>query len=347
MIDLRSDTLTMPDAEMLKSILDAPLGDDGRLDVYGRGEDPTINKLEDISACLVGKEAALLCPSGTMGNQIAIYTCCDYGDKILVDSIQHLYKSEKTAFLKKYGNMQTVFYKFDDQVMPDVNDIENRLKENPDIKLLCIENTHNFTGGTCTNLQRLEEISYLAKKYHIHLHMDGARLFNAVTYLKTTAEELCKYVDSVMFCVSKGLGAPVGSLLCGSQDFIKKAKEVRKLLGGNLRQGGIIAAPAIYALENNILRLQEDHDNCAICADGLRNLKKLKLCTPIQTNILVIDLAGLQITPKEFCELAENRGLLIKPVLDTCVRLVFYKGITCVDAKKAAKIILEIDQEIN
>ena len=344
-IDLRSDTLTLPTQPMLATILTAELGDDGRLDANGRGEDKTINKLEDMAAAITGKEAALFCCSGTLGNQAALFTYCRPHDIVLVDELQHLYGSEKTAFDSRFGQMQPLFYKFDADFMPDLSDLEDKLKNN-NISLLCLENSHNFTGGTCVNLERLAAIRKLADKYQVPIHMDGARLFNAAAYLKVSAKDICKYVDSVMFCVSKGLGAPVGSLLCSTKSFIDKAKETRKLLGGALRQGGIAAAPAIYALEHNIERLSEDNANAVLCASLLTNLKKIKVQTSVQTNIVMLDLADAGITPVDFCAKAKDLGLLIRPILKTSVRLVFYNAITADDAIAAADIIKKLDNEL-
>lgn len=343
MIDLRSDTLTMPDEEMLKSILSAPLGDDGRLGPDGRGEDATINRLEDMAAEITGKEAALLCCSGTMGNQVALMTWCNPGDKVIIDELQHLYRSEKTAFDERFTRLRPVFYHLDKDCMPDPEELEPLMKEGA--SLLCVENTHNFTGGTCTTPERMAEIRTLADRWHVPVHMDGARLFNAAAFLGVPVKELCQYADSVMFCVSKGLAAPVGSLLCGSREFIRKAKGVRKLLGGALRQGGIIAAPAIYALEHNVDRLKEDNENAAICAAHMAGLKNIHLQDHVQTNILMLDLKDAALSPEAFCERAKEEGLLIRPILDTSVRLVFYKGITREDVVKAAEIVCRLDEE--
>ena len=344
-IDLRSDTLTLPTQPMLATILTAELGDDGRLDANGRGEDKTINKLEDMAAAIAGKEAALFCCSGTLGNQAALFTYCRPHDLVLVDELQHLYGSEKTAFDSRFGQMEPLFYKFDADFMPNLTDLEEKLKNN-NVSLLCLENSHNFTGGTCVNLDRLAAIRKLADKYQVPIHMDGARLFKAAANLQVPAKEICKYVDSVMFCVSKGLGAPVGSLLCSTKSFIDKAKETRKLLGGALRQGGIAAAPAIYALEHNIERLAEDNANAVLCASLLTNLKKIKVQASVQTNIVMLDLADAGITPVDFCAKAKELGLLIRPILKTSVRLVFYNAITADDAAEAAQVIKKLDNEL-
>ncbi|MDY3869005.1 MAG: threonine aldolase family protein [Pyramidobacter sp.] len=338
MIDLRSDTLTLPDAAMLQSILTAPLGDDGRLDAEGRGEDATVNRLEDMAAQVTGKEAALLCASGTMGNHSALLTWCRPGDTLLIDELQHLDRSEKAAFDPRIGQMKKVTYTHDADAMPDLADIERKLDENP-VKLLCLENTHNYLGGMCIDAPRMAEIHELAARRGVPVHMDGARLFNAAAYLGVDVKELTRHVESVMFCVSKGLGAPVGSILCGSREFIREAKNTRKLLGGAMRQAGIIAAPAIYALEHNVERLKEDNENAQLCASLLRGLNKIKVQERVQTNILMLDVADAGVTPQEFCERAKAAGLLIRPIIGTSVRLVFYKGISRVDAENAAAII--------
>ncbi len=345
MIDLRSDTLTIPDKPMLETILSAHLGDDGRLDENGRGEDRTINDLEDYGAALAGKEAGLLCCSGTMGNSTALLTHCGQGDQVLVDALHHMYRSEKMAFSPRFGQLQAVFFNYDARDMPDTGSMKKQLASHK-IKLICIENTHNFRGGACTDIKRLKMIRALADTYHVPVHMDGARLFNASVHLQVAPSELCRYVDSVQFCFSKGLAAPVGSLLCGTEKFIKKAKTTRRMLGGALRQGGIIAAPAKYALLHNINRLKEDNKNAQLCRSLLNSLKLIIPQPSVQTNILMLDLSHWNGEPETFCHMAEKKGLLIKPVLDHCVRLVFYKGITGENAVEAAQIIRNLDTEL-
>ena len=345
MIDLRSDTLTLPDEPMLRTVLTAPMGDDGRLDAEGRGEDATVNRLEDMAAELTGKEAGLLCASGSMGNQAAVLTWCRPGDVVLINEQQHLSHSEKTAFDPRFGQLKSVTYRHDASEQPDLATMEEALKNNP-VKLLYVENSHNYSGGMCITVERMAAIRALADKYRVPVHMDGARLFNAAEYLGTTAKELSKYVDSLMFCVSKGLGAPVGSIVCGTKKFIKEAKETRKLLGGAMRQAGIIAAPAIYALEHNIGRLKEDRENAQLCASLLKDLKKTRVQPVVQTNIMMVDTAGSGVTPAEFCDRAKAKGLLIRPIIGSWVRLVFYKGITRDDAVKAAEIIRAVDAEL-
>jgi threonine aldolase len=345
MIDLRSDTLTLPDEEMLKTILSAKLGDDGRVDKNGRGEDLTINELEDLAALLTGKDEAVLFPSGTAANTAAVLAYCSPGDKVLVDEMQHIYLSEKVVFEKSIGQLIPITYKLNERNTPDIDNLRN-LMQQYDIMLLCVENTHNFTGGTCISLEELEKIHSIAEEFNIPIHMDGARLFNAAVSLAVDAKDICKYVDSVMFCISKGLGAPVGSLLCGSKDFVKKARARRKLLGGNMRQAGIIAAPGIYALQHNIGRLKEDNENARYVADNLRDLKKVKVQENVQSNIVMLDTCETGFTAEEYCTIAKEKGLWIRPVLGSKVRLVFYKGISREDAVRAVKIIKDIDNSL-
>ena len=345
MIDLRSDTLTLPDREMLATILDAELGDDGRTHALQRGEDATINALEDLAAKITGKEASVLFPTGTLGNTAAVLAYCQPGDKVLVDEQQHLYLSEKVLFDSSVGQLQAVTYRHDEHGEPILADIEAGLVSG-DIRLLCIENTHNFASGACISVEKMKAIYELAGRYHVPVHMDGARIFNAAIALETTVQELCQYADSVMFCLSKGLGAPVGSLVCGNQDYILQVRAKRKLLGGVMRQGGIIAAPGMYALQHNIDRLVEDHKNTKCTAELIQGLKHTHIIGQAMTNILVLDVNNLGVTPDEYCKLAEAKGLLIKPVMSDKVRLVFYKGITKHDAIAAAQIICELDEEI-
>lgn len=347
MIDLRSDTLTMPDEAMLSTILTAKLGDDGRTDARGRGEDVTVNQLEDQAAHLTHKEAAILMPTGTFGNTVAVMTHARAGAHILVEEEQHILLTEKFVFEENFGRLQPVCYHLDQDHMPDPEEIDRLLSESG-ASLLCLENSHNFSGGYCIDLDRMAQIRKVADRHGVPIHLDGARLFHAAAYLKTTVDQICQYVDSVMFCVSKGLGAPVGSLLCGTEDFCQKARVNRKLFGGVMRQAGIIAAPAIYALDHNVERLQEDIDHAQLVHQRLKGkLHKVKLQEKVETNILMLDLTEAGIRANDFCKRAKDRGLWIRPIrTDYCVRLVFYKGISKEDAEKTAEILLQLDQEL-
>lgn len=342
MVDLRSDTLSMPDRNMLETILEAKLGDDGRTDSRGRGEDLAVNQLEDLAARITGMEAAVLFPSGTQGNTAAILARCNPHDRVMVDEMQHIYLSEKVVFDPSLGQLEPVTYKLDENHFPDLKDMKG-IMEKGGIQLLCIENTHNFSGGTCVTPEHMAAVYRLAKEYDIPVHLDGARMFNAAVALGTEAANLCRYTDSVMFCISKGLGAPVGSLVCGTEALIRKVREKRKLLGGSMRQAGIIAAPGIYALNHNIARMSEDHANAAYAAEQLKGLTHTKIAGTVTSNIIVLDVNGLGLSPEEYCRKAAQRGLLIKPVLKDKVRLVFYMNISREDTMRAVEIIRELD----
>ena len=260
----------------------------------------------------------------------------------MVDEMQHIYLSEKVVFDPSIGQLEPVTYKLDQDNLPDPDDMR-RILESQEIALLCIENTHNFSGGTCVPLERMKAIHELAKEFGVPVHMDGARMFNAVAALGVEAREMCKYVDSVMFCISKGLGAPIGSLVCCSEEFSRKVRDKRKLLGGAMRQAGVIAAPGMYALKHNIERLAEDNANAAYAAEQLKDLKNTKVYGKVMSNIIVLDTNGLGLTPGEYCSKAAEKGLLIKPLLKDKVRLVFYKDISREDTEKAVAIIRKLD----
>lgn len=346
MIDLRSDTLTLPSREMLETILYAKLGDDGRAGTNGRGEDETVNELEDLAAELTGKEAALLTPTGTMGNTLAILTMCDPEDPVLVDEAQHVLITEKILFDEKYGRLKPIVYKLNKQMTPHIGMMDKLLRESG-AKLICIENTHNFAGGYYIPVEVMREIRLVADRHDAKIHLDGARVFHAAAGLKVAVKEITQYADSVMFSISKGLGAPVGSLVCGTREMIVKARELRKLIGGGMRQAAIIAAPGIYALQNNVERLYKDIENAQYVFQKLNGkLTKLVMQGEVQTNILKLRLTNTKVSPMEFCRLASEKGLVIGPVADDSVRLVFYKGIDTSAAEKAADIILALDKMI-
>lgn len=345
MIDLRSDTVTLPSREMLLQILDAPLGDSGRLDESGRGGDPTVNALEDAAAALTGKERAILLPSGTMGNHVAMLTYCRPGDVVLMDAGQHIYRTEKATCDPRFGQIRPIFYHLTEDGYPDTEEIAAILKrESP--KLLCIENTHNGAGGTCIPLPVLAELRRLADLAGIPIHMDGARLFNAVVATQHDAKEICGCADSVMFCISKGLGAPVGSLLCGTKDFILEASATRKLLGGNMRQAGVIAAAGQYALDHNIPSLAEDHRRAKMARDALAALKNIHVPSTVQTNILILDIADTGLDVDRFVQRAKEMGVWLSKSTDTHARMVFYRGITDEQVSQAIEIIRRLDSSL-
>lgn len=345
MIDLRSDTLTLPNDDMIETIKFANFGDSSRLNEDGRGEDATVNELEDFAAKLTGMERSLLFPSGTLANTVAILTYCNPGDQVLLDNMQHVYLSEKVVFDKSLGQLEPLFYSLDSKKKPDLQSIKEQLDQHK-VKLICIENSHNFAGGICLNIDDLKQISLIAKAYNVPIHMDGARLFNASSSISKDAMEVCKYVDSVMFCLSKGLGAPMGSMLCSTNAFIEKAIEKKKILGGNMRQAGVIAAPGLYALQNNLLQLQNDNSKAKVMHEKLKTLKTIIPPDYVHSNIVMLDVSNASVTPKAVCKLAEEKGLLIRPILEKYVRLVIYNDIDLEQVQKAAMIILEIDKVI-
>jgi len=271
MIDLRSDTVTKPTKAMRKVMAEAEVGDD----VWG--DDPTVNRLEALAAELTGKEAALYVSSGTQSNLVGILSHCQRGEEYIVGQVAHTYKYEGGG-AAVLGSIQPQPIEVERNGTLPLEKISAVIK--PDdfhfaiTRLLCLENT---IGGQILPMNYIKEASSLAKNRGLNNHLDGARLFNAVVKLGCNAKDITKYFDSVSICLSKGLGAPVGSVLCGSKDFIKSARRWRKMLGGGMRQAGVIAAAGIYALDNNIERLAEDHENAALLGEGLAEIEELEV----------------------------------------------------------------------
>ncbi|MEO8457126.1 MAG: low-specificity L-threonine aldolase [Chloroflexota bacterium] len=282
-IDLRSDTVTLPSPEMRKAIAAAEVGDD----VFA--EDPTVNRLQEMAAEMLGKEAGLLVSSGTQGNLIAQMTHCPRGAEVIIGEGSHIIEHEGGgAWLVGGLGLHTV--PIDSKGRLDLAAVRATIRPDnehyPRTGLICVENTHNRAGGTVQNEEDLAAVRELADKHKLPVHMDGARIFNAAVKLGVPASNLTAYADSVTFCLSKGLGAPIGSVLCGSRDFIHEAHRMRKVLGGGTRQAGFIAAAGIYALENMIDRLAEDHDNAQRAAAGLAEMPGVTLAPPPETNLL-------------------------------------------------------------
>ena len=286
MIDLRSDTVTKPTQEMLDAMLSARVGDD----VFG--DDPTVNQLQKMVSDMFGMESAIFCPSGTMTNQIAIKTHTNPGDELICDKLSHIYIYEGGGIARNSGVSTKLLN--GDKGRFVASDISNNI--NPDdehfpiTSLVSIENTCNKGGGSVWNFEIIKEIAELCKKRNLKLHLDGARLFNALTETKETPTDYGKIFDSISICLSKGLGAPIGSLLLGSSEFIKKARRVRKVFGGGMRQVGYLAAAGIYALENNINCLKDDHKHAKIVEDTLQKLPYIKSIYPVETNLIVFEL---------------------------------------------------------
>jgi threonine aldolase len=286
MLDFRSDTVTHPSDAMRDAMRDAEVGDD----VYG--EDPTVNELETRAADVVGTEAALYVPSGTMGNQVAARTHTHRGQEVLVERESHIYKWELGG-LAQHAGLQARTVAGDDRGVVTPEQVHEGYVEadshRPGTGLLCLENTHNSKGGSAIAPDAVAAAADAAHERDVPVHLDGARLFNAAAALDVPASDIVEPVDSVMFCLSKGLGAPVGSMLAGTETFVEDARRVRKLFGGGMRQAGVVAAPGLLALENRD-RLHEDHANARQLAGGLAEYDDLRVQEP-ETNIVIVELA--------------------------------------------------------
>jgi threonine aldolase len=338
-IDLRSDTVTKPSAGMREAIYNAEVGDD----VYG--EDPTVNKLQERVAELLGKEDALFVPSGTMSNQIAIKVSTVPGQEVICEESCHIYNYEAgaPAFLSSV-QMQSIKGNYG---VIDVEDIEEAIRPDnihtPQTGLIVIENTHNRAGGTVYPIDVIKETYNLAASRGIPMHLDGARLWNASIATEIPLKEYSKYFNSVSVCFSKGLGAPIGSVLAGSEDFIKKARKYRKIFGGGMRQVGILAAPCLYALDNNIERLSEDHKNARILADGLKNIPGIYIdMNQVQTNMVMIYVKHPKFTPASLSNAALEKGLAASPIDSERIRAVTHLDISEDQIMKAIDIYKEI-----
>lgn len=341
MIDLRSDTLTLPEKRMIDNIDIRKLGDDGRDDCFSRGEDSLVNELENLAAKLTGKEAALFFPTGTMANHAALLSFCKRGDSLAIDPTMHMYISEKIAFDDDYFGMEPAFYELNSRKQPDIDSLRELVKTRS-LGLICIENTHNFGGGICLSSEEIRKIRNMVGD-EIPIYMDGARIFNAAVSLHTSVEMLCENVDAVSFCLSKGLGAPIGSLLCGNKEMVLKARRIRKLLGGTMRQAGVAAAAGLIALEEaNIKRLEDDHSNARILKEGIAGNEYIHLDTPsVQTNIVTFELDHPAYDAAALIEVLKERGVRVKKILRNSIRMTTYKGISQKDVEKAVEIINE------
>lgn len=305
MIDLRSDTVTRPSKGMLDAMFSAKVGDD----VFG--EDPSVNLLEERCAKLFGKEAALFCPSGTMTNQIAIKVHTQPGDELLCDMNAHIYENESGGIAFN-SSVQVKLLRGDRgrisaaQVLQNINPPFDWL---PRTSLVCMENTVNRAGGSFYTLAQMLEIKEVCKKNNLKLHLDGARIFNALTETGNTPEEIGRAADSISVCFSKGLGCPVGSVLIGDKEFIQKARRIRKVLGGGMRQAGFLAAAALYALAHNIKRLKEDHLRAKKIADALKNSPLVNELLPVETNIIIFSVKD-PLTNQNFLQKLSEKGVL-------------------------------------
>jgi threonine aldolase len=337
-VDLRSDTVTKPSPAMREAMARAEVGDD----VYA--EDPTVNRLQEMVAAMLGKEAALFVPSGVMSNQIAIKCHTQPGEEIIVEDHSHIFLYETGATpvissvqlhtLKGVGGVLSA-----EQVRAAIRSSDYHL---PRTALVCLENTHNKAGGTIYPLEVAKEVSGLCHERGVALHLDGARLWNATVASGTSLQELAAPFDTVTVCFSKGLGAPVGSALVGTRVLIERARKYRKLLGGGMRQAGIIAAGAIYALQQNINRLHEDHKNASLFADRIASIPGFNIePKSVQTNIVVVDVSQTGKSADEIITYLQPRGVLLTDMGSTAIRGVTHLDVSSEQVLEAANIMVK------
>ena len=322
-IDLRSDTVTQPTPEMLDAMMNAKVGDD----VFG--DDPTVNQLEALSASMFGKEAGLFCPSGTMTNQIGIKINTNPPGEVICEENYHIYKYEGGGIGFNAGLGSKLVKGSRGLITTEI--IEAAINPDdvhmPESQLISLENTHNKGGGSIYDIEEIRKIRSLCDKKGLKLHLDGARIFNALVEANYSAKDIGKEFDTISICLSKGLGAPVGSLLLGSADAIKKGRRIRKLFGGGMRQAGYIAAAGIYALENNIERLKEDHSKAKELGKTLQSLSYVKNVLPVDTNIVVFEVIQ-SLDSNSIIQKLNDKGLRVVPFGPQQIRMVTHLDFT-------------------
>ncbi len=320
-IDLRSDTVTKPTPEMREAMAEADVGDD----VYG--DDPTVNRLEELAAEMLGKEAALFVPSGTMGNLIALLVHCQRGHEVIVGNRSHIYLNEAGG-MSALGGIQPCPVENQPDGMLAIDDLLASIRtedvHHPTTRLICLENTQNICGGVPLTIEYTRQVGDLARQNGLSLHIDGARIFNAAAAQNVPVEELVEPADSVMFCLSKGLAAPIGSMLVGSSEFMKRARHIRKMLGGGMRQVGVVAAAGIISLEKMTRRLSEDHARARKLADGLRQIKGLVVDPQSpHTNMVYLNLSEeVSMSAHQVTQKMKDHGVLVDPENTRRFRLV-------------------------
>ncbi|MBS1551228.1 MAG: aminotransferase class I/II-fold pyridoxal phosphate-dependent enzyme [Bacteroidetes bacterium] len=336
-IDIRSDTVTKPSKAMLEAMMNACVGDD----VFS--EDESVNELQRKCAEITGKEDALFVTSGVMGNQLAIKCHTVPGDEVIVESESHILNYE-TAAPSVISNVQLLPVQGNSGILYS-EDIKKYIRSKeyyfPVTKLICLENTHNRAGGVILPLESIRDISEFAKKNGIKTHLDGARIFNAYAETKISVKDYSEHFDSVSFCFSKGLGCPVGSVLCGNRGFIEMARKWRKILGGGMRQSGFLAAAAIYALDNNVERLKEDNDKAKYFGTEISRISGIQIdLKSLQTNIVIFSSSKY---PKEvIMNNLREKGILISSGSYDNLRAVFHLDVTSADVEKAVETMKSI-----
>lgn len=338
-IDLRSDTVTQPTPAMRKAMAEAEVGDD----VFG--EDPTVNTLQEKVADLLGKEAALFVPSGTMANQLAIKSHTQPGDEVIIETTSHAFNFEGGAGAALSG-IQFHCLKGVRGIL-DVSQLEEAIR--PDnhhfavTRLICLENTHNRGGGSIYPIEKMAQIYPFAKSKGLFVHVDGARLWNASVATGIKPHEYAQWADSVSVCLSKGLGAPIGSLVAGTKTWIDRVHRFRKMFGGGMRQAGIIAAAGIYALDHHIERLREDHRNAKRLALGLKAFKGISIDPDhVETNIVIFDVTHTGRTAPQLAEAMKREKVLIHPFGNTQIRLLTHLDVSGEDIETALKAFVKV-----
>ena len=323
MIDFRSDTVTLPTPEMLAFMHQAPVGDD----VFG--EDPSINALEAKSASLFGMEAGLFCPSGTMTNQLAIKTHTQAGDEVICEELSHVYQYEGGGIASNSGCSVKLLQGNRGRITASqvLVAIHPEDVHKPISRLISLENTCNRGGGACYDFKEFEEIQKIAKTHHLGLHLDGARIFNAIVHKKEDSKQYGKVFDSISICLSKGLGAPVGSVLVGDATFIKKARRWRKVFGGGMRQAGSLAAAGIYALDHHVDRLKQDHQKALLIKEALVKKDFVTEVFEVETNIVIAKIEG-KYNATQLASLLKEHHILVIAMTPALVRFVLHLDIT-------------------
>lgn len=341
MIDLRSDTVTKPTAEMRKAMAEAEVGDD----VYG--EDPTVNRLEELAAEMFGKEAALFVASGTMGNQVSIMAHTQRGDEVILEADSHIFWYEAGAMSVLSGVMPHPI-KGNNGAM-DPEEVRRAIRPKdihfPRTSLISIENTHNRSGGRVVPLENFKAIYEIAKQFDMNVHIDGARIFNAAIASNVPVKEYAKYADSLMFCLSKGLCAPVGSIVVGSKEFIERARKARKILGGGMRQAGVLAAAGIVALTKMVDRLREDHENAKFLAVKLREIGYMVNPEEVETNMVILRTDNLRVNAHQLLKAMKERGVLAVAFSDSSIRLVTHNDVSRNDILRALDVLEKLFRE--
>lgn len=334
-IDLRSDTFTKPSTAMLNAMFTAKVGDD----VFG--EDPSVNYLEALAADMFGMEASIFCPSGTMTNQIAIKCHTQPGDEVICDELSHVYQFEGGGIA--FNSASSVKLLQGDRGRITAEQLSTSINNKFDVhksnsSLVSLENTTNFGGGACYNFEEIIKIKEVCLQHNLKLHLDGARLFNAIVAKGETPKQYGEIFDSISICLSKGLGTPVGSLLLGNQNLIKKAKRIRKVFGGGMRQAGFLAAAGTYALQNNIERLADDHVAAKEIARALIEKDFIGKIMPVETNIIIFEVINSYM-PKELVEKLKQDDILCLAISATQVRMVTHLDVTKEMLKKLVQVI--------